>query len=235
MFINTTYRSTDDEIMDNFSMEGEMLREALDKIATINKRLGGNNVTIKGLKELLRDEQKEKTISIIDIGCGNGDMLRAIADYGRKNNLNFKLTGVDANEFTVNYARKLSANYPEICYEELDVMTDKFSAMQGDIILATLVLHHFKNEEIEGLLKTVVKKANKGVIINDLHRSRAAYYLFKTICLFIKNPMVVKDGLISVLRGFKKRELIAFTNKLQLTGCTIRWKWAFRYQWIIRK
>jgi hypothetical protein len=44
-----------------------------------------------------------------------------------------------------------------------------------------------------------------------------------------------EDGLVSILRGFKKDELIRFSEKLNLTNYKIQWKWAFRYQWIIRK
>ena len=235
MFISTKHRSTEDEIMDDFSMKGEMLRKTLDQIAAINNRLGGNNVTISGLKQVLKNKPAGTTISIIDIGCGNGDMLRSVADYGRKNNFIFKLTGIDANEYTVEYAKKLSADYPEISYREMDVMGDEFSKLDADIVLSTLFLHHFKNDEIEVLLTRLVKKISDAVIINDLHRSWAAFYLFKAICLFIRNPMVKKDGAISILSGFKKKELVALNNKLQFTGSTIRWKWAFRYQWIIRK
>lgn len=235
MFISTKYRSTEDEIMDDFSMKGEMLRKTLDQIAAINNRLGGNNVTISGLKQVLKNKPAGTTISIIDIGCGNGNMLRAVADYGRKNNFIFKLTGIDANEYTVEYAKKLSVDYPEISYRKMDVMNDEFSKLDADIVLSTLFLHHFKNDEIEILLTRLVKKISNAVIINDLHRSRAAFYLFKAICLFIRNPMVKKDGAISILSGFKKKELVALNNKLQFTGSTIRWKWAFRYQWIIRK
>lgn len=235
MFISTKYRSTENEIMDDFSMKGEMLRKTLDQIAAINNRLGGNNVTISGLKQVLKNKPAGTTISIIDIGCGNGNMLRAVADYGRKNNFIFKLTGIDANEYTVEYAKKLSVDYPEISYRKMDVMNDEFSKLDADIVLSTLFLHHFKNDEIEILLTRLVKKISNAVIINDLHRSRAAFYLFKAICLFIRNPMVKKDGAISILSGFKKKELVALNNKLQFTGSTIRWKWAFRYQWIIRK
>jgi ubiquinone/menaquinone biosynthesis C-methylase UbiE len=114
LFVNTRYRSTEEEIMDNLSIEGDMLRKTLDQIAAINKLLGGNQATIHGLKALIKTEPEDAVISIIDLGCGNGDMLRAVADYGRKNNFTFKLTGIDANEYTVNYARQLSSAYPEI-------------------------------------------------------------------------------------------------------------------------
>jgi 2-polyprenyl-3-methyl-5-hydroxy-6-metoxy-1,4-benzoquinol methylase len=235
MLVNTKYRSTEQEIMDDLSMEGDMLRKTLDQIATINKRLGGNKATINGLHTLLKAESKDITISIVDLGCGSGNMLRAVADYGRKNDFIFKLTGIDANEYTVNYARKLSVNYPEISYIEMDVHSPEFSGISFDIVIATLFLHHFTNQEIERLLIPIVKKARIGIVINDLHRSSIAYYLFKAVCLFIKNPMVKKDGAISVLRGFKKNELINISKKLNGTVSSIRWKWAFRYQWIIKK
>ncbi len=235
MFVRTTYRSTEAEIMDNLSMEGEMLRKTLDQIAAINKWLGGNKATIQGLHTLLRSAPAGSTISIIDLGCGSGDMLRAVAEYGRKNNYIFKLTGIDANEFTVNYARKLSANYPEIRYLKMDVLADAFSEPGYDIALATLFLHHFKNEEIEGMLGSLAEKASTGIVINDLHRSSTAWYLFRFISIFISNPMVRKDGAISVLRGFKKKELVNMSKKIKDTTSSIHWKWAFRYQWIIKK
>lgn len=221
--------------MDDLSMEGEMLRKTLDQIAAINKRLGGNKATINGLHTLLKTEPKDGAISIIDLGCGSGDMLRAIADYGRKNKFIFKLTGIDANEYTVNYASKLSANYPEISYIKMDIWSDEFSGIPFDIAITTLFLHHFTEQEIESLLIPIVNRVRIGVVINDLHRSRTAYYLFKAISFFIKNPMVKKDGAISVLRGFKKDELINISKKLNNTDTSIRWKWAFRYQWIIKK
>ncbi len=235
MFVNTKYRSTQQEIMDDLSMEGDMLRNTLDQLVLINKRLGGNKATINGLHTLLKTEPKDSTISIIDLGCGSGDILRAAADYGRKNNFTFKLTGIDANEYTVNYARQLSVNYPEISYNKMDILGDEFSAPTSDIIIATLFFHHFTNEEITTILKQHAIKTRIGIIINDLHRSSAAYYLFKLISNFISNPMVRNDGAISVLRGFKKNELINIGKKINNTASYIRWKWAFRYQWIIKK
>jgi len=182
MFVNTAYRSTEEEIMDDLSMEGEMLRKTLDQIAVINKRLGGNKATINGLHTLLKNKSRGSIVSIIDLGCGSGDMLRAVADYGRVNNYIFRLTGIDANEFTVNYARKLSADYPEISYIKMNVPGDEFAKLEYDIVLATLFLHHFKNEEIEKMVSSVAKKAGTGIVINDLHRSGGVRRLRGTEC-----------------------------------------------------
>ena len=49
MALNTKHRTNELEIMDDFSMEGEVLRDALDKIAKINQLLGGNQLTLQGV------------------------------------------------------------------------------------------------------------------------------------------------------------------------------------------
>jgi 2-polyprenyl-3-methyl-5-hydroxy-6-metoxy-1,4-benzoquinol methylase len=236
MAINTKYRTQKAEIMDDFSLQGKELRAALDQIARINQLLGGNKVTLHGIKEVLKKTNTSKPIVIADVGCGNGDMLRMLADYGIKNKLDFQLIGIDANAFTVNYAKTLSNDYSNIEYVCLDIFSEEFSGINYDIVLCTLTLHHFTNEQILNIITTFNRNADIGIVINDLHRSKLAYRLFKFICiLFNLNKMSREDGLVSILRGFRKHELEEFSKKLSLLNYTISWKWAFRYQWIISK
>jgi len=236
MAINTKYRTQETEIMDDFSLQGEELRDALNKIAGINQLLGGNKLTLNGVRQLLKKADITKTITIADIGCGNGDMLRMLAHYGKKLNINFKLIGIDANAFTINYAKELSCDYPNIEYVCIDIFSENFNYLKYDIVLCTLTLHHFTNNQILNIITTFINNATIGVVINDLHRSKMAYRLFQLICtLFSLNKMSREDGLVSILRGFKKQELEEFSKKLNLKNYTINWKWAFRYQWIIAK
>lgn len=235
MKINTKFRTNESEIMDDFSLEGEELRDALDKIAKINQLLGGNKLTLNGLKTFLSKKDKNSFITIIDVGCGNGDMLRKIADYGIENGYNFNLIGIDANAFTINHARNLSANYKNISYLCEDIFTMDVSKINCDVVLCTLTLHHFNDNEIIEILKIFKKAASLGIVINDLQRSAISYRLFQLLCVtFQLNRMSREDGLISILRGFKKKELITFSEKLNFKKYTIQWKWAFRYQWIIQ-
>ena len=236
MALNTKHRTNELEIMDDFSMEGEVLWDALDKIAKINQLLGGNQLTLQGVLNLLKGIPKEKEIVIIDIGCGNGDMLRKLAEFGKKNNYFFKLVGVDANSFTISHAESLSKNYPNISYSCQDIFDEDFKKLKYDILLCTLTLHHFKDDEIVLLMQLFYKNAFIGIVINDLERSSLAYRLFQTFCyIFRLNYMSREDGLISILRGFKKEELELYSKKAKLNNYTIQWKWAFRYQWIIKK
>lgn len=234
MFIKTTYRTNEPELMDNFDMEGNILKDALDKIAKINQFLGGNKVTLEGVKNILKQHPVKDKITIVDIGCGNGDMLRLMADYLEKNNIKCDLVGIDANQFTVDYAKKKSVNYPNITYRCEDVFSNSFEKLEYDIVLCTLTLHHFKDEEIIDLLNVFKANAKMGIVINDLQRSGISYRLFQGLCFVLGlNDMSREDGLVSILRGFKKPELEQFSKKLHLKNYSIEWKWAFRYQWII--
>ncbi|WP_029275457.1 methyltransferase domain-containing protein [Pedobacter borealis] len=235
MPVDTTYRSTAPEIMDDFAMEGEILRDALDKIASINQLLGGNKVTLEGIKSLINSKPKDEVIRITDIGCGNGNMLRTLADYANKQGLRFILKGIDANSFTINHAQSLSKNYPNITYACNDIFDDLSKTEPCDIMLCTLTLHHFKDEEIIDLLENFKRLATMGIVINDLQRSAVAYYLFKALCyVFRLNDMSREDGLVSIMRGFKRADLLNYSKQLKLKSSSIKWKWAFRYQWIIK-
>lgn len=233
IFIDTTYRSEATEIMDDFSMKGDLLRDTLDKLGNINKWLGGNRITINGVKQLLKDQPKTNTYTIIDLGCGHGDILRLVADFGRKKGYKFKLIGVDANQDTIDYAKELSENYPELSFRNEDIFSEAFQRLDYDIVLSTLFLHHFKNEEIVALLTSLSNTSKLGIVVNDLHRNEMAYGLFKLLGLVISNHMIKQDGLTSILRAFKRKDLETLSKQIKHKS-QIRWKWAFRYQWVIR-
>ena len=232
--VDTSHRSSEMEIMDDFTMEGVLFRDTLDKLEIINRFLGGNSVTIKGLKKLLKNQSKNKTITIVDLGCGNGDVLRDVSKFGRKNNYSFKLIGIDANPAAIDYARELSKEYSELSFKTIDILSEDFKKQSYNIVLCTLFLHHLKNEELISFLKKTTENATIGVVVNDLHRHKLAYYLFKLIGFFIKNKMVRQDGLTSVLRAFKRKDLENIAKEIKV-HFSIQWKWAFRYLWILKK
>jgi 2-polyprenyl-3-methyl-5-hydroxy-6-metoxy-1,4-benzoquinol methylase len=234
LLINTKQRTDATEIMDDFSISGKILYKTLDTLANINKWLGGNKVTLYGLKKLIKNHPKNEPITIIDLGCGGGDILRKVSEYGKKEGYLFKLIGIDANKDAMDYARDISKDYPEISFVACDVFSEAFELLEYDVVLTTLFLHHFKENQIINMLSSLKNKAKLGIVVNDLHRHPMAYYLFKLVCVTIKNTMIIEDGLTSILRGFKRNELECFSKILQVKP-QIKWKWAFRYQWIIQK
>ena len=230
--ISTKTRSEEREIMDDFSLEGAHLRENLDILATINKWLGGNHISLNGVKKLITNESRQQKIKIVDLGCGNGDMLRRISKLGDKLGYEFELIGVDANKDTINYATELSVGFENIAYLQLNIFSEEFKDFDYDIALLTLFLHHLSNEEIIENLSLIKDKATLGIVVNDLQRSKIAYFLFSIISVFFNNKIVRNDGLVSILRAFKRNELENFAKLLKIKS-EIGWRWAFRFQWVM--
>ncbi|TBW29392.1 methyltransferase domain-containing protein [Gramella sp. KN1008] len=237
MFKPDTSRRTEmNEIMDDFGLNGPELNKTLRDLEHINSWLGGNKITKDGVEKLLNSRIKGKTIKIADIGCGNGAMMRKLGVWGRNKGYSFEFVGIDANSHAIQIAKELSKDYPEISFLNLNIFSDEFQKMEFDIILCTLTLHHFKDKEIINLVKRLHTQSRLGVVINDLHRSRIAYFLFRLFCsVFVNNEIARKDGLVSILRGFKKREIEEFSGHIRASDHYIHWRWAFRYLWIIKK
>jgi 2-polyprenyl-3-methyl-5-hydroxy-6-metoxy-1,4-benzoquinol methylase len=233
-FISTKRRTDKEELMDDFSIGGDLLRDTLDKLEKINRWLGGNLMTVKTLKKVLKNHPKEKELTIADIGCGHGDILRDVAKFGRKNGYKMKLIGMDANPTAIAYAKELSVEFSELSFMTEDVFSEAFKDRRFDVVLATLFLHHFKEDPLVSFLGNTLKQTKIAIVVNDLHRHKLAYYLFMLLSVFIKNNMIIEDGLTSVLRGFKRKELVKISQRIQVKS-QISWKWAFRFQWIIQK
>lgn len=216
-------RFYENEIMDDFSIQDERIDVALKELNIINKYLGGNSVSVKGLK-LLKD--KNEDISIIDIGSGGSDLYKAI-----KNNFNnLFYVSVDLNKRACTYNIKENNN-PTICGNAFSL---PFNNNSFDFLHASLFIHHFNENEINLLLNEFVRISRKGIIINDLHRSIFALVSISVLTtLFSKSEMVKHDAPLSVKRGFTKSELKNILKKLSC-DFSIKWNWAFRWMIIIK-
>jgi 2-polyprenyl-3-methyl-5-hydroxy-6-metoxy-1,4-benzoquinol methylase len=232
--IHFNHRSTGIEIMDDLDCKGEVVDQTLRELDFINHWLGGNAVTLDGLRSLCKNIPKEKKISIADLGCGSGEMLRLIAKIAKKEKREVALTGIDANPNITSYAKEKSIDFKNIQLEAANIFSDEFRQRDFDIILGTLFLHHFTEEELIGIFSSLKNQARHGIIINDIHRHPLAYYSIKILTkLFSKSAMVKFDAPLSVLRAFKKKELENILQKAGVEKYQLRWKWAFRWQLVI--
>ncbi|GAA4271512.1 methyltransferase domain-containing protein [Aquimarina gracilis] len=234
MLVDLKHRSQEKELMDSLSIAENELKIALTDISRVNTMLGGNSITINAIRKLIKKSSKNEFV-ILDLGCGDGEMLRNIAKSFRKQKRKVKLIGIDLNGQSLEYAKELSVNFPEITFYKQDILEVDKEKFGCDIIVCTLTLHHLTCEEIKKVLLKSVKLASIGIVINDLQRSALAYYLFRLFSFFfIKGYIAKNDGLVSIKRGFTKRELIGYATTIKLKKYHIDWKWAFRYRWIIK-
>ena len=226
-----TQRSYKKELLDAENIPQKDLFRNLYELEVINNWLGGYKPTIKGIKQIIDNDLKNKqttpnpslkvggqkapllpkeglgvvTYTIADIGSGGGDTLRKIADWGRKNGLKLNLIGIDLKEDAILYAKKASENYPEISFIQSDYREIHKYDLKIDIFISALFCHHLLDDEIEKLVFYAGTHAHKGFVINDLHRNFFAYHSIKILTnIFSKSYLVKNDAKLSVLRGFDK-------------------------------
>jgi len=220
------------EIMDNLNCEGEVVAQTLRELDIINARLGGNQISLSAMEELLKNRNGQ-VFKVADLGCGGGGMLRLFNDWGKKQNKPLELTGIDANSFIIDYARKNLRGVQNVSFKNQNVLTREFAKQKFDIIHCSLFLHHFTDEELLHLFRNFKKQARIGIIVNELHRHWLAYYSIKLLTkLFSKSSMVKYDAPLSVARAFNRKELVALLEKSGIKHFTLKWKWAFRWQLI---
>jgi len=233
--VDFSNRSVGIEIMDDLDCHGEVVDQTLLELDVINQWLGGNTVTLDAVHTIVKSVPTGQPLSIADLGCGSGEMLRILAVKAKKENRNLKLIGFDANPNIIQYANNHTKNIDSVSFSSLNVFSEEFRDQKFDVVLATLFMHHFTEEELIILLSNLKKQARRAIIVNDIHRHPLAYYSIKLLTrLFSRSAMVRFDAPLSVLRSFNKNELKRVLHQAGIDNFSLKWKWAFRWQLIIR-
>lgn len=225
------------ELMDDLALSSDALIKNLDELSYVNRWLGGKRALLTAVNKIYQKYHhyfKRNVPSLVDIGCGSGDLLRSLQCWSQRKRCNIALNGIDANAFTLRYAEEKSKHYPEIRYEAGNIFSSAFTEQRFDIVTLNSVCHHFTDTELSALLQQLRAQTNLAIIINDFHRHWLAYY--SIICLTRLLPcsyLIKYDAPLSVLRAFRKRELIELLATVPDVRVQIRWKWAFRWQVII--
>jgi ubiquinone/menaquinone biosynthesis C-methylase UbiE len=144
---------------------------------------------------------------VVDLATGSGDIPRLVVDHARKIGAQIEIDAVDRQPATLEIARRLSADYPEISYREANIL-EWNSAESYDITLCTLALHHFSNEDAVRLLRRCCQVSKRFVLVSDLRRSFSlvtGVYVLTT--LIFREPMTRYDARLSAIRAFSFSEM----------------------------
>jgi len=219
-------RSLEKELLDGNNIPFQEIALNMQELNTINRLLGGHQITIAGFKQLLLNR---KSISVCEIGCGGGDNLAAIVQWCRKHDIQVTCIGIDMNESCIKFAKQNSTLLhitTFICSNYASVVFDQ----KPDIIFSSLFCHHFSDTELPFQLNWMQNNSVMGWFINDLHRHWLAYYAIKYLALVLsKSTLLKNDAPLSVARGFTKHEWISLMKQAGITKYSIQWKWAFRH------
>jgi len=194
------------EYMDDPDCDLDMLHATYRQFETVNKLIGG-------WKRIYKTHMRPALIeadgnaSILDIGCGGGDILRLLNGFCRDDNLDVQFTGIEPDTRAIEFINKQSwpdhFTFLNSSSDELVQQNQSFT-----VVISNHLIHHLSPLELNGVCRDAEFLANKRVIFSDIERSFIGYFCFRTIApLLFKNSFIVADGLRSIRRSYQKNEL----------------------------
>lgn len=219
-------RSRLPEMMDADDLPAATYADVVAELARVN------TVTLARLPTLAWLEKATRGMtgfSLVDVGFGHGDMLRAIAKWAKRRGLEARLTGVDLNPKSAPAA--IAATDPSlgIRYVTGDAAD---LGLAPDFIVSSLVAHHMEDAELVGFLRWMEATATRGWFVNDLHRHPIAWAGFRLLAgVFGWHPIVRHDGALSVRRAFVRGdwEVLLAAAGLAQPPVVVRWHLPFRW------
>jgi SAM-dependent methyltransferase len=198
-------RSAQTEVLDG-PVDPGALADILRDLARFNGAMLGRWLVLQWLGRALGSVPRNQPLTLLDIGCGYGDLLRTVRRWARKHGRRITLIGVDLSPQVIDVARNATDAADAIDYQAADIFTFK-PASPIDFISASLVTHHLSNAKIVQLLRWMEAHARKGWVIYDLQRSRAPFFFIALAGVLMRlHAVVTYDGRISVARSLTRDE-----------------------------
>jgi 2-polyprenyl-3-methyl-5-hydroxy-6-metoxy-1,4-benzoquinol methylase len=192
------------EMMDRPQPLSAELERDLERIRQLNHWFGSYRLILGFMRRWI---QPGARMRIVDLATGSGDIPRLIADYARKIGAHVEIDALDRQPPTLEVATKLSTGYPEISCREANIL-EWNSAEAYDVVLCTLALHHFSDEDAVAVLRRCRELSRRFVLVSDLRRGfllQAGVYLLTA--LIFREPMTRYDARLSAVRAFSFSEM----------------------------
>lgn len=200
----------------------------LHEIGFINRVLGDKWALEKTLLRGIERENLQE-FSILDVGAGSGELLRAIAGYARKTKRKANLLGLELNARSAQAILEESKDFTEIESIRGNALQLPFAENAFDYAICSLFTHHFTDENVIKILSEMNRVTRHGIFVIDLYRHPAAYSLYKLFCtVFRISGLVREDGLLSILRSFKPDELAKLAAEAGLENILVKRYFPFR-------
>jgi SAM-dependent methyltransferase len=216
-------RTRDDEQMDDPSLDPKVYDEVLKGLGRVNNWTFAARPTLDFLR---RGTRGRKRFSLLDVGSGEGGMLRVIAKWAKKRGLQAELTGVDLNPKSESVARSMTPGAMAVSYRTGDYR----DLGRFDFVVSSLVAHHMTDGQLLDFLRWMEANSDRGWFVNDLHRHRFAYFGFPLLTALLGVHRIVRqDGQLSIARAFRRSDWQAILAEAGVTeGLKVRRYFPFR-------
>jgi 2-polyprenyl-3-methyl-5-hydroxy-6-metoxy-1,4-benzoquinol methylase len=194
-------RSRAEEQMDSAELDPAVYEKVLADLARVNRWTLTARPTLAFLK---RSATGSTSFSLLDVGFGHGDMLRAIHLWARRRGISARLVGVDLNSKSLAIARDATPPDFGIEYRE-----GRYQEVEGpfDFVISAQVAHHMSDDQLTEFIHYMESTARRGWLISDLHRHGFAWRGFPLLARLMNVHRIVReDGRLSIARSFRPHE-----------------------------
>lgn len=225
-------RSSESEWLDNAELEPQELSLVLRDLARFNGAMLGHWPVLSWLKQAVRGVDRSHALTVLDAGCGYGDLLRAMRRWSRRTGVPLRLIGLDLSRETIRIAREATDPGDRIEYEAIDIFAYK-PDVPVDIVVNSLLMHHLSDAMIVEFLRWMDARARRGWLIYDLQRHVVPYAFIGLVGKLTRlHPMVIHDGRISVARSLTRKEWEARIAEAGIPRSLIDLRW-FMFRFVI--
>jgi ubiquinone/menaquinone biosynthesis C-methylase UbiE len=212
------------ELLDRPDAEPEAdLRHSLRDIRLANLIGQGTAVVLHYLDALTRDWPPDRTLSILDLATGSGDIPLAICRWADRRGLTVEVLATDISPEVIAAARDHAGANPRITFAVLDARAMPYPDQSFDIVTCSLALHHLERAEGVAVIRTMARLARVGFIVNDIERCWPAYVaVHLLVSTPITNRLTRHDGPASVKRAWTAAELLAMAHDAGVRGAILR-------------
>jgi ubiquinone/menaquinone biosynthesis C-methylase UbiE len=228
MFSRFRQRSYELEHLDKGDYTAEEYEGCIKELQRVNRYLGDASAL---KRSVLASVEREgvRNFSLLDVGAGSGELLRVAALWARKSGRGARLTGLELNSRSARAILEESKEFSSISAVRGDALRLPFADDQFDYGMCSLFTHHFRDEGVVRILLELARVSRRRVFVIDLHRHPVAYYFYTTVGrLFLHNRLIREDGALSILRGFRARELRRLASQAKLTDIEVERRFPFR-------
>ncbi len=214
MMRNLSIRAQEEEQMDAADLSPADYAKVLAGLSRVNIATLAMRPT---LDFLARAGAAGTPFRLLDVGYGDGGMLRAIWRWSQRHGAPCSLVGIDLNPKSEAVAKAYHPTGATIDYRTGDYQA--LAAEPWDFIVSSLVTHHMDNAQRHDFLAFQEQHAQRGWFVNDLHRHAFAYHGFPLLARLLGVHRIVRqDGQLSIARSFRPPEWEAMLQEAGLSG-----------------
>ena len=229
-------RVVEAELMDQPGLSPRLHRQALAGLRRVNWWSGTASVLWRRIERLARERQL-KSLSILDLACGGGDVAVALRRRAARAGLDVRIHGHDKSETAIEHARQsaLAAGFDDLAFVPCDVLDETVAAAGDggrsfDVVYSSLFLHHLSEADGERLLRRMASLGTRLLMVDDLCRSAAGYWLAQLGCQLLSRSRIVHvDGPMSVRAAFRESEALQIAARAGWRNAHVERHWPQRF------